>query len=157
MSGVRVTDRDRGFGKVVRRLQSLRGMTVTVGHHAGSAYPDGTPIAQVAAAHEFGAPSKGIPPRPALGPTADANSKRYVEQLTSLNARMLTGGAGATPEGVAAVFGAGVANDIKRAITTLQEPPLKPATIAAKGSTKPLIDTGALRDGVEARVTKGGG
>ena len=38
--------------------------SVKVGFLEGSTYPDGTSVPMVAAINEFGAPSKGIPPRP---------------------------------------------------------------------------------------------
>ena len=38
--------------------------SVKIGFLAGSSYPDGTPVPLVAAVQEFGAPSRGIPPRP---------------------------------------------------------------------------------------------
>ena len=41
-----------------------RADTVRVGFLEGSTYPDGTPTALVAAVQNFGAPARGIPPRP---------------------------------------------------------------------------------------------
>ena len=38
--------------------------TMRVGFLEGATYPDGTSVPMVAAIQEFGAPSKGIPPRP---------------------------------------------------------------------------------------------
>ena len=38
--------------------------TLRVGFLEGATYPDGTSIPMVAAVNEFGAPSRGIPPRP---------------------------------------------------------------------------------------------
>ena len=37
---------------------------VRAGFLEGATYPDGTPVALVAAVHEFGAPAKNIPARP---------------------------------------------------------------------------------------------
>ena len=41
---------------------------------------------------------------------------------------------------------------IQQEITDLRQPPNSPATIAAKGSSNPLIDTGKLRQSVSYEV-----
>jgi hypothetical protein len=38
-------------------------------------YPDGTPVALVAAVQEFGSPSNGIPPRPFMRPAVAERSR----------------------------------------------------------------------------------
>ena len=59
----------RGGAKLEGYLRELsakvgKGATVKVGFLEGATYPDGTPVAMVAAIQNFGAPSRGIPPRP---------------------------------------------------------------------------------------------
>ena len=41
-----------------------RGAVLKVGFLAGATYPDGKPVAMIAAIQNFGAPRVGIPPRP---------------------------------------------------------------------------------------------
>src|SRR5262249_39284145 len=51
-----------GLAAVARRMRSLK-RTVLVGVAKGATEADGTPIALVAAVHEFGSPERGIPER----------------------------------------------------------------------------------------------
>jgi hypothetical protein len=45
--------------------------------------------------------------------------------------------------------------DIQHEITVLRHPPNAPATIRAKGSSKPLIDTGEMRQSVTYQIRGG--
>ena len=59
----------KGGNKFSKALQELAGkiksgQSVQVGFLAGATYPDGKPVAMIAAIQEFGAPAAGIPPRP---------------------------------------------------------------------------------------------
>jgi hypothetical protein len=45
-----------------------------------------------------------------------------------------------------------IASDFRRKITTLRSPPNAPSTVAKKGSSNPLIDTGAMRQSVRSRI-----
>ena len=44
--------------------------------------------------------------------------------------------------------------DIKRTINTLTSPPLKPATVKRKGSSKPLIEEGVMLNAISYEVAK---
>lgn len=59
----------RGGDRLLKKLAEIGrklGTTKSVraGFLAGATYPDGTPVATVAALNNFGAPGAGIPPRP---------------------------------------------------------------------------------------------
>jgi len=60
-----------------RRLAS--GDAVKVGFLEGSTYPDGTPTALVAAIQNFGAPARGIPPRPFFSNMVTAKSPGWAK------------------------------------------------------------------------------
>ena len=50
------------------------------------------------------------------------------------------------------LLGVQIASLIKRKITILRDPPNAPSTIAQKGSTNPLVDTGRLRASINHEV-----
>lgn len=50
------------LAKLAKKVTS--GASVRVGFLEGATYPDGTPVAAIAAIQNFGAPRVGIPPRP---------------------------------------------------------------------------------------------
>jgi len=135
----------------MRKIAGLDKVRVTVGYHHDDDH-EGTPTATIAAVHEFGREDGSVPPRPTLGPTADANAGKYLDNLRRLFGEAVEGKR--TLVGAAHVFGSGVVADVKRAITALTSPPLADSTIARRkhGGTKPLIDTGAMRDQVGHEV-----
>lgn len=47
-----------------------------------------------------------------------------------------------------------IVGDIKKSITTLENPPLSKSTIKRKGFNKPLIDTGHMLNSVDYRIIK---
>ncbi|HQL09719.1 MAG TPA: hypothetical protein PLE35_08990, partial [Lentisphaeria bacterium] len=60
------------------------GKVVNVGVPAGRKEKDGTPVAMIAAVHEFGSPSQGIPERPFLRVAVQRNRQKYV-RLNRIN------------------------------------------------------------------------
>ena len=49
-------------------------------------------------------------------------------------------------------IGEAIAGQLRQSIIDTNEPPLKPATIARKGSSKPLVDTGVMLNSVSFEV-----
>lgn len=98
----------------------------------------------------FGGP---IPERPFLRNAARRNQDKY-QRVMALAAReiikgLLTGRSGsALKRDALAKLGALARLDIMDEITAMTSPPNSPLTIALKGSSKPLIDTGEMRRGV---------
>jgi hypothetical protein len=75
-----------GGGKLEAYLKELSkkissGAVLEVGFPEGATYPDGTPVAYVAAIQEFGAPAKRIPARPFFRPMIKKNSDDWGPQL----------------------------------------------------------------------------
>lgn len=118
-----------------------------VGFLEGATYPDGTSVPMVAAIQEFGAPSKGIPPRPyfrnMIAEKQDTWGPAVGELLKAnkFDAEKTLGQAGA-----------GIKGQLQQSIRDLTEPPLAAATVAAKGFDKPLIDTGHMLNSVDFDV-----
>lgn len=151
----RTVDRDRGFAAIKRNLKEMDGAAVVVGWTATKGEHPGArlPMAQLAAIHEFGAPARNIPERSTLRATADAKRTEYRAELRRLAGRAMLGQD--SVRGAMESFGARAASDVRRAITDFKDPPNAPATVARKGSSQPLIDTGAMRDAVDHEYRRG--
>lgn len=134
--------------------QSLDGVEVRAGWFETAKYPDGTPVAYVAAIQEFGVPPKNIPARSFMRPTVAAKSNEWNAKLRSLLKRATDGGMALE------ALGAVVAGDFREAIINVNEPPLAPATLHARrrrgnASTKPLSDTRVLMQTLTHHVSRG--
>lgn len=130
----------KAIDKLKKRL--IDNKIVNVGVPAGPKENDGTPVAMIAAVHEFGAPAQGIPERPFLRVAIQKNRLKYV-RLNRINlGKMLRGQM--TAEQALGQLGEMVKGDVQVEIRTGDFVPLKPATIKRKGSTRPLIDTGQM-------------
>jgi hypothetical protein len=153
--GVRIIKDTRlaGLTALHRRFANDK-RRVLVGVPAGKAEPDGTPLAMIAAVHEFGSPERGIPERSFLR----AGIMNSLPQLIALNAdhikRIASGGfTAATALGR---LGLAAAAAVQREITDGTFAPLAPSTIKRKGSTKPLIDSGSLRQSITYQIVNEG-
>lgn len=142
-------------------LQGVTNKVGKVGFFETSKYEDGTPVAYVATIQEYGAPERGIPPRPFMRPTI-AEKQNEWKGLAEQGARAMLDGK-ATGEQVLEVIGLKAAGDIRKAISAVTTPALKPATVAARlrgykdkqtvGSlTKPLVHTGVMLNAVTSVV-----
>lgn len=123
------------------------GSVVNVGFLAGSNYPDGTSTPMVAAVQEFGSPTQNIPPRPFMRPTVAEHSSDWGPAL----GRVLKNNDYDTAAALA-LMGDGIQDQIQAAIKAVTDPPLAPATVAAKGFPKPLIDSGHMQNSVDYEV-----
>jgi hypothetical protein len=136
---------DAALNRIAQGLK--RGGTVRVGFLENATYPDGTSVSLVAAINEFGAPSRGQPPRPFFRRMIAAKSGEWpkaIEGLLKANDY--------DTKRVLALMGEGIKGQLQQSIVDLVEPPLKPSTIARKGSSKPLIDTGHMLNSVDYEV-----
>lgn len=121
--------------------------SVDVGFLEGATYPDGTSVPMVAAVQEFGAPSRGIPPRPFFRHMIAAKSPEWPSAIAGLlkandyDAGKTLGQAGAAIKG-----------QLQQSIVDTNSPPLAQSTIDRKGFSKPLIDTGHMMASVGYRV-----
>ena len=120
---------------------------VRVGFLENASYPSGEKVAMIAAINEYGAPSRGQPPRPFFrqmiarhkdewGPAIAGLLK--ANNYDALRTLQLTGEA--------------VAGQLRQSIVDLVAPPLAASTIARKGFDKPLIDTGHMWQSVDYEV-----
>jgi hypothetical protein len=146
--------------EIARRLSNAS--SVRVGFLKDSTYPDGTSVPMVAAVQEFGAPSKGIPPRPFFRNMIAANSPEWPAAIAelaidtdydALRILQLTGEA--------------VSGQLRQSIIDTNEPALAESTLRARGvatgtkynpadavtfGAKPLVDTGQMLNSVGYQV-----
>lgn len=111
--------------------------------------------AELAAVHEFGAPSVGIPERSFIRGPFDAHREDYTSALGKLLGKALEGEKDFAK--ALGIVGQMMARDMRAAITRSSGgyapfPPNSPATIEKKGSSRPLIDSGQLRRAVTSTV-----
>lgn len=167
--------RERGAPEIERTLIELDRAVIDVGFFEDQEFHPGAsiPLPALAAIHEFGATipvtekmrnylaARGlplrkettelhIPARPFLGPAFDLYEadletalKRGLSLLITrhLTLRQFTDELGRIAVGL-----------VVASLDAVTEPPLHPFTIAQKGSTKPLIDTGEMRKAISFRV-----
>lgn len=135
--------RDRAGGdRLTVALKDLDGLVGKTGYFETAKYTDGTPVAYVATVHEYGYPAGGIPARPTMRPTADAKRAEWAETMRKGAAAALNGQM--TARDALERLTLRAAGDVSAAIAALQTPALKPETIARKGFSKPLVDTGQM-------------
>lgn len=105
----------------------------------------------------FGGP---IPERPALRNAFRANRSRYQHAMKAEMRgiiRAIAAGHRVDPDGILSRLGIMAVGHVQDEITSLRSPPNSPVTIALKGSSNPLIDSGAMRAAVTYRVENSGG
>jgi hypothetical protein len=116
-----------GASQLKKLLSNIDAHTSKVGWFAGSKYPDGTPVAYVAAIQEFGVPSQSIPPRLGMRETI-ANREQYWARVAAIIAKRLIKGE-ATLRDVMDGIGTTAAADFQKTITKVTEPPLSYVTL----------------------------
>lgn len=156
-----ITDKDSGLRDLVERVGRLSKASVRVGvladkgdqaHQTDAETPSAISmtVLEVATVHEFGAPAANIPARSFLRGTVDAESASIRSDQHKLAIAVLSGKIDLR-KGLDQL-GARVAGKIQQRIARGIEPPLQARTIARKGSSKPLIDSGQLRSSITWEV-----
>lgn len=143
-------DRDNGYKATLAALESARRIVVTVGVHeedGGASEGNGRTVAEVAEANEFGL---GVPARPSITAWADEQGPDAFRRIREESEAAIK--AKVSPaqrvDALAQVF----AGEIQSKIAAGVPPPNAPATIARKGSSTPLIDSGQFRSSIRGRV-----
>lgn len=157
---IKRTKQSDSFDRALKKIDTLE---ARVGFFENSRYDDGTPVAYIAAIHEYGVPSQNIPMRSFMRTTVisdvDKWSKAFAQGFS-------LAGRGKLPvEEVFEQVGAAAAGDVKQTISEIGSPALQPSTIAARksrlanggagatsGIKKPLIDTGIMFGAVTHEV-----
>ena len=134
-------------------LQRLAEMEVAVGFQSdGDSYEDGTSVAEVAAYNELG--SSSVPARPFMRQSFENHEDNLKAACERVNRTLASGGNLET-----ALDQLGVATKalVQEEIVDGEFSPNAESTIKKKGSDKPLIDTGTMRQSVNYVSRRRGG
>jgi len=101
-----------------------KGGTLRVGFLEGATYPDGTPVATVAAIQNFGAPAKGIPPRPFFSKMIEDGSGNWGPMVAA--ALKATG---MDVKAALEMVGHPLDGELRQAIVEMNAPALSPVTL----------------------------
>lgn len=118
----------------------------------GASHGEDDTVLDIAITHEFGLSARNIPERSFIRAGYDtylsditAEAEKLINQVVYLKLN---------PQVFFETLGHIIVGFIQRYLTDLDTPPNAPATIALKGSSNPLIDTGQLRDSIQYKVTQ---
>jgi hypothetical protein len=173
-------DKLRAMAVAAEKQTTGKPRTLRVGFLENATYPNGTPVAMIAAIQEYGAPRVGIPPRPffrtMIAKHKDEWGKGIAGVLAANNYDV---------EKSLALLGQVIEGQLRQSIIDVLAPPLSPTTImlrkmksqnpalrtsmtyadviearrrVAAGysmsgvSTKPLVDTGHMLNSVHSEV-----
>ena len=115
---------------------------------------DAISLVEIGAVHEFGSRDGRIPERSYMRSTFDARREDYARGLKAGLRRVVDGASDIDTE--LGRLGLVVAGDIQETIATLTDPPLAEYTIKKKGSSKPLIEEGRLKQSIDHEVRRHG-
>lgn len=151
--GAKVTDRMTADGrKFQEMLKDLGALEVRVGFQHGKATEeDGTDVCDVAAWNELG--TVNMPSRPFLRKSVDENEGKINSFLQSKKDDLVSG---VSAEQVLKEIGLFQKDLIQEKITNGSFAPNAESTVKKKGSSKPLIDTGRMRQSVNYEIKKKG-
>lgn len=109
-------------------------------------------MASLALIHERGSAANNIPARPFMKQTRQKAEGRFARLLRRLYKQVVDGKV--RPFDGLSKLGVAYEGEMKNTFTTGSFTPNKPATIKRKGSSRPLIDTGHLRQSITSKVVK---
>lgn len=107
-------------------------------------------ITELPAARRAAVGAVRSPPRPFLLNAIRKNRSKYLSMLKSSGMKVLTGEM--SLDTALSQLGITAQGDVQQEITDLKDPPNSPVTIALKGSSNPLIDSGEMRAKVTWKV-----
>ena len=159
-------EKDFGYKRLLGDLRHLKNSYVDTGIFGGRNLKKGkgSSIVDYAFANEFGATIEmntgrnfttfvRITERSFMRSTVDENRRKYEMAIDVGFNRIGLGQT--TPRAVLTIIGMTVRTDIQRKIRSGPFEPNAPSTVARKGSSKPLIDTGTMRRAVEYKLSTG--
>jgi phage gpG-like protein len=148
---------DPAYARIMRELRAAKGAYVTVGVQGADANigaSEDLNLAAIATVNEFGTKDGRIPPRPFMRNAWDKNQEALrVVQRKALE--QVVDGKRTAADGLA-LIGAWFQAAVQNEIASNTPPPNAPRTIEMKGSSRTLIDTGRLRQGITYAVHMSG-
>jgi hypothetical protein len=148
-------DIDHGMNNAINQLKALAGFSIKAGILEGSGSVDGVDIAEYATWNEFGVPGItqqwAIPPRPFVRGYVDNHGEK-INSITDMLVKQVADGKIDAKTAVEKL-GKNTKEGIKRYIKTASNHlPNAEVTVKRKGTSRPLIDTGKMRDAVDYKV-----
>lgn len=132
---------DAKWRKIIKQVAVMKRATVRVGIMGDAGDEKGVSLAEIAAYHEFGTAT--IPERSFLRSTFYGHAADGLAKMcATLSKAILEGKMDETR--ALGLLGLWAVSEVRKTIRAGIEPELAPATIAAKGSSLPLVDTGQL-------------
>lgn len=146
----RVEDTDMGYRRIARDIRSLRDREVRIGIMGGGSV-NGVSVVDYAVYNEFG--TSRIPARPFMATTYDTYKDETLQLIDYLASRIFVGLV--TPDYALRILGEYFQAKVQMTIRNAKEwaVPNAPSTVAQKGSSSPLIDTGRMVQSVRYEVT----
>lgn len=140
---VELQDIDMGYAAMSASLAKMAGALVETGLFDPEQATKGN-------RHEFG--TSRIPARPWLSVAADTGAPKIGDAMVKATDEVI---AGASPKAALERAGETTAQIAKNVLGTNQVggPPLAASTVRRKGNDRKLVDTGAMRDAIESKVT----
>lgn len=132
---------DSVWKALLKRVTAMEKPSVRVGVFASAGDQDGVSLAEIAACHEFGTAT--IPERSFLRSTFFGHGAAELKQMCSKLTQSIVLGKMDEIQALE-LLGTWAAAEVKKTIRANIAPALAPATIAAKKSSLPLVDTGGL-------------
>ena len=142
---------DRVWRGVLKRVSEMKRGTVRVGVMGDAGDENGVSLAEIAAFHEFG--TSTIPERSFLRATFFGHAAEGLRVMCEKLSKAVVEGKLDEPRALG-LLGTWAVAEVKKTIRASIAPELAAATIAAKGSSLPLVDTGQLINSVTFVVEK---
>jgi len=150
---------DRGWGRFESQMSELDVLFIKAGlpenEQVGSATRSGShapfgsmdELVEIMAIHEFGSRDGHIPERSFIRSAMDENEGEIARMQEQIFLDVVDGKI--TADKAIDRLGVYIVSLIRKKIRDLKNPPNKPSTIKAKGSSNPLIDTGQARQSIQ--------
>ncbi len=159
-ASVTFESKDLGKSKIKKDLRGLNSYAALVGIPSTAPRPVDREtkkplainMASLALIHERGSAANNIPARPFMKQTRQRAEGRFARLLRRLYKQVVDGKV--RPFDGLSKLGMAYEGEMKNTFTTGSFTPNKPATIKRKGSSRPLIDTGHLRQSITSKVVK---
>lgn len=142
-------------------IESLNQYTLEIGIQGTSiaeGEETGDDLVTIAAYNEFGTTkedgSEHIPSRPWMRTTVDLHTEDWKNSMRKIATLAVRGESSRIEQGFR-LFGLEAVNHMQDTLQTYEWKPNSPVTIAAKGSSKPLIDSSQLLQSHRAAIKKG--
>ncbi|MCL2829844.1 MAG: hypothetical protein FWD77_03780 [Betaproteobacteria bacterium] len=139
-----VRDSDGKYIEMLRKRLVDKGLRIKVGIPGDKQNGEGESLAEIGRRNEFG--TRTTPERPFLRTSVRNNRQKY-NALNRKNLKAVLEEKMTVAQALD-VLGMTAAADMQSEIANGHFAPLKPATIKRKGSSKPLIDSGQMRQAI---------